>query len=189
MQLAYGMKDRKLAAKFEKDVQVTLWPPADAEVKKASPCEIAYSYADQGKFAEANALVDQNKCTNNSFIAGKEYALDPAGAEQLLRETSTGDDLIFGLGQLAVAAAQKGNVSEALRFFSDLQNLKRSTAKSDLGAEARVNEAVHGIARYWTIKDGAKVVLKWARSRPTCEQRAWALLGVAEALGHANLAD
>jgi hypothetical protein len=188
-ELASGVKDRKLAAKFEKDVQVTLQAPAFAEVKEASPCEIAYNSADQGKFAEANALVGQNKCKNNSFIATREYALDPAGAERLLRETSNGDDLIFGLGQLAVAAAKKGNVPEALRFFSDLQNIKDSTAKSDLLAETGVTDAVHGIGRYWTVKDGPKIVLNWARSRSTCEQRAWALLGMAEAFGHADLAD
>jgi hypothetical protein len=158
-------------------------------VKKASPCEIAYSFAGQGKFAEANALVEQNKCTNNSFVAIKEYALDPASAERVLRETSDRDDLIFGLGQLAVAAAREGNVSKALRFLGDLQNLRESTAKGDLLAETRVTDAVHGIGRYWTVKDGAQVVLKWARSRQTCEQRAWALLGVAEALGHASPAD
>jgi hypothetical protein len=179
------MKDHKLAAKFEKDVQVALRPPAGVEVKQATPCEIASFSADQGKFAEANALVEQNKCTNNSFIAIREYALDPAGAERLLRETSNGDDLVFGLGKLSVAAAKIGNISEALRFFSDLQ----STAKNDTLAQARVADAVHGIGRYWTIKDGTKVVLKWARSRPTCEQRAWALLGMAEAIGHANVAD
>ena len=189
-ELASGMKDRKLAAKFEKDVRVTLRPPAFVEMKKASPCEIAYSFANQGKFTEANALVVQNKCTDNSFIAIKEYGLDPAGAERLLRETSNGDDLILGFGQLAVAAAKKGNVPEALRFFSDLQKVKESTAKkSDLLAETMITDVVHGIGRYWTVKDGAKVVLKWSRSRPTCEQRAWALLGVAEAFGHANLAD
>jgi hypothetical protein len=183
-ELATG-KDQKLAAKFEKDVQATLRPPAFADVKEATPCEIANSSAEQAKFAEANALVEQNKCTNNSFIATREYALDRAGAERLLRETSNGDDLIFGLRKLAVAAAKKGNVPEALRFFSDLQ----STAKSDLVEQDRVTDAVHGIARYWTITDGTKAVLKWARSRPTCEQRAWALLGMAEAFGHANLAD
>jgi hypothetical protein len=188
-ELASGMKDRKLAAKFEKAVQVALRPPPSLDVKEATPCAIAYSSADQGKFAEANALVAQNKCTNNSFLAIREYVLDPAAAERLLRETSNGDDLMLGLGQLAVAAAKKGNVCEALRLFGDLQNLKKSTAKIDLLAEERVTDAVHGIARYWTIKDGAKIALKWARSRPTCEQRAWALLGVAEAFGHANLAD
>ena len=184
-ELASGMKDHKLAAKFEKDAQVTLRPPARAEVKQASPCEIASLSADQGKFAEANALVERNKCTNNSFIAIREYAPDPAGAERLLRETSNGDDLVFGLGKLAVAAARMGNISEALRFFGDLQ----STAKSNILEQARVTDAVHGIGRNWTIKDGAKVVIKWARSRPTCEQRAWALLGMAEAIGHANVAD
>jgi hypothetical protein len=187
-ELASGMKDRKLAAKFEKAVLIELQPPTCC-VKEATPCEIAYRSADQGRFAEANALVKQNKCTNNSFLAIKEYPLDPAGAERLMRETSDRDDLIFGLGHLAVDAAKKGNVTEALRLFSDLQHLQKSTAKGDLLVEVRVTDAVHGIARYWTIKDGAKAVLKWVRSRPTCEQRAWALLGMAEAFGPARVAD
>ena len=69
-------------------------------------------------------------------------------------------DLLCGLGELAVAAAKKGNITEALRFLGDLQNLKEGTARSSVLAEARVTEAVHGITRYWTIKDGPKVVLK-----------------------------
>ena len=184
-ELASGMKDHKLAAKFKKDAQVMLWPPAGMEVKQASPCEIAAFSAKQGKFDEANALVEQNKCANNWFIAITEYAVDPAGAERLSRERSNGDDLVFGLGKLAVAAARMGNIPEALRFFSDLQ----SAAKNDILAQDRVSDAVHGMGRYWTLKGGSKVVLKWARSRPTCEQRAWALLGIAESIGHVNVGD
>ena len=173
-ELVSGMKDRRMAGRFEKAAEVALRPPAFVEVKKATPCDTAYSFADQGKFAEVNALVKQNKFSNTALLAVRECALDSASAERLLRETPNGDDLMFGLGQLAVAAAKKGNVSEALRFFSDLQNLKVSSAKRDFLAEVRVTDAIHGIGRYWTAKDGAKIVLKWARSRPTCEERAWA---------------
>ncbi len=51
-------------------------------------------------------------------------------------------------------------------------------------AKARNTDAVHEIARSWTIRNGPNVVLKWANSRPTTEERTWALIGVAEALGH-----
>jgi hypothetical protein len=53
-------------------------------------------------------------------------------------------------------------------------------------ADARSTEAIHQIARAWTIKSGPKAVLKWARSRPTTDERTWALIGMAEALGHAT---
>ncbi len=185
-ELASGMSDRKLAAEFVKEARAALRPPAPGFVKQATPCENANYDGREGKFAEADALIEQNKCTYVSFVAIRQYAVDPAGAERLLRGTSNADDLLFGLGHLAVAAAKKGNINEALRFFGDLQNLKDRTARSSVLAEARVTEAVHGIAHYWTIKDGPKVVLKWARVRPTREQRTWALIGIAQALGHAS---
>ncbi len=128
-------------------------------------------------------MIEQNKCTFVSFVAIRQYAVDPAGAERLLHSRSTADDLLFGLDQLAIEAAKKGNVTEAFRFLSDLQNLKNGNARNSVLAEVRVIEAVHGIARDWTRKDGPKVVLKWARSRPTAEQRTWALIGMAQALG------
>jgi len=175
-ELASGMKDRKLAEEFAKRVRSTLWPTLECVIQ-ATPCDIASDYGLQGRFAEADALIEQNKCTYVSFVAIRQYAVDPAGAERLLRSNSNPEDLLCGLDELAVAAARKGNITEALRFLGDLQNLKDGTART---------EAVNGIARYWTIKDGPKGVLKWARLRPTCEQRTWALIGMAEALGHAR---
>jgi hypothetical protein len=154
-------------------------------VKPATPCDIAEDYGLQGKFAEANALIDQNKCPFVSLVAIKQYAVDPAGAERLVRGTSDADDRLIGLDQLAVEAAKKGAIAEALRFLGDLQNIE-SAARNPVLAENSVSDAVHGIARYWTIKNGPKVVLKWARSRPTGEQRTWALIGMAQALGHAS---
>ena len=185
-ELASGMSDRKLAAEFAKRVRVTLWPTTLEHVIQATPCDIATDYGLQGKFAEADALIEQNKCTDVSFVAIRQYAIDPAGAERLLHSRSNPEDLVYGLDQLAVAAAKKGNITEALRFFGDLQNLRDGTTRVPGLGEDKLTEAVHGIARYWTIRDGPKIVLKWARSRPTIEQRTWALMGMAEALGHAR---
>ena len=162
-ELASGMTDRRLAAKFAKEVRVTLWPPSNAHVIEATPCMIAADFGLQGKFAEADALIEQDDCKNNSYVAIRQYATDPTGAERLLRSRSTADDLLYGLDQLAIEAAKKGNITEAFRFLSDLQNLTDGNARNSVLAEARVTEAVHGIARYWTRKDGPKVVLRWAR--------------------------
>ena len=183
-ELASGMKDRKLAREFEKQVRITLWPTDVEFVTQATPCEIAYDYGREGKFAEADTLIEQNKCSYVAGLAIMQYGVDPAGAEHLLRSRSKAEDLLFGLDQLAVEAAKKGNISEALRFLRDVE--KDGVAMNSVFAEIRVSEAVHGIARCWTIKNGPKAVLKWARSRPTSEQRAWALIGMAQALGHAS---
>jgi tetratricopeptide (TPR) repeat protein len=185
-ELASGMSDRKLAADFVNQVRPALWNPVPELAIQATPCQIAADYGREGKFAEANALIEQNKCTDVSVVAIRQYAVDPEGAERLLRGRSNADDLLIGLDQLAVAAAKKGNINEALRFFGDLQNLQDRTARSSVLPYDRVTEAIPGIARYWTVKDGPKVVLKWARLRPTGEQRTWALIGIAQALGHAS---
>ena len=111
---------------------------------------------------------------NVSFVAARQYAADPSGAEKLLRANADKDDLARGLGEFVKAAAEKGNITEALRFLGDVQSL----------GPGRVSSQVQEIARSWTIRDGPRAVLQWARSRPTPEQRTWALLGMAEALGH-----
>jgi len=181
-ELASGIKDRKLAAEFKRLVRITLWPTIGCVIE-LTPCMIAADDAGRGRFAEANALIEQNKCKDMSYVAIKEYATDPAGAERLLRSRSTTEDLLFGLDQLAIEAAKKGNIAEAFRFLSDLERLKDGNARSSALADVRVTDAVQGIARYWTSRDGPKVVLKWVRSRPTSEQRTWALLAMAQALG------
>jgi hypothetical protein len=95
--------------------------------------------------------------------------------------------LTYGLEQFAIQAANKGDITEALRFLNDLRNLTTAgSERNRMLAEATSAEAVHQVARAWTIRDGPKVVLKWARSRPTIGERTWALIGMAEALGHAR---
>jgi len=83
--------------------------------------------------------------------------------------------------------AKKGNIAEALRFLDNLQSVSRAeNTRNVVLTEARNTDLVHEIARAWTIKDGPKPVLKWVRSRPNTGQRTWALIGMAEALGHAR---
>jgi hypothetical protein len=182
--LAAHMKDRKFAALFLECARFTLWPhPEEVRVIQATPCDDAYLDATRGKFPEADEVIRKNGCSNVSFVVDLQYEVDPSGAERLLRDTSNPQDLAFGLGQFAAVAARKGDIVEALRLLNDLQSVNLGEKNRPL-AEARVTDAIHQIARGWTIKSGPKAVLKWARSRPTTERRTWALIGMAEALGH-----
>jgi hypothetical protein len=173
--LAAHMKDRKLAALFLNCARFTLWPDPEVRTIQMTPCDYSWTYATEGKFAEADAVILKNKCSNVSFVAAGQYAIDPTGAEQLLRANADKKELARGLGELVDAAVKKGDIADALRFLGDLQNLS--------GPDSACLQ-VHEIARAWTIRDGPKVVLKWAHSRPTTGQRTWALIGMAEALGH-----
>lgn len=176
--LAANMRDRKRAALFLECARFTLSPRGEeVRMLQATPCDSAWSYANKGKFADADAAVKKNKCSDVSSIALRQYDVDPIGAEQLLRTNANKSDLARGLGELGEAAAKKGNIADALRLLNDLQNLNGYNS-----ASLEVRE----IARDWTVKEGAKTVLKWARSRPTSDQRTWALIGMAEALGHAT---
>jgi len=191
-ELASNMSNHRLAALFLELSRFTLWPQkirsCEIEIVQADPCAIAYHGAPDGNFAEVDALIEQNKCSYVSFVAVQQYAVDPAGAERLLRRDANPQDLASGLDQFAMAAAKKGNIAEALRFLSNLQTLSMAEKGRNilLPTQAGGADAVHEIARDWTIRDGPKVVLRWAHSRPSTEERTWALIGVAEALGHAR---
>ncbi len=142
-----------------------------------TPCDYAYLDATQGKFVEAETVFQKNRCRNVTFVATRQYATDPSGAERLLRANADKQELVGGFGDLSKAAAEKGNISEALRFLAEAERL---------GGPNTVIFDVQLVARAWTIRDGPKAVLKWARSRPTIDQRTRALIGMAEALGHAR---
>jgi hypothetical protein len=177
--LAAHMKDRKLAALFLECARFTLWAGCVRKVRtiQLAPCDYSLMYATEGRSAEADAVIQHNQCSNVSFVAGRQYAGDAAGAEHLLRANADRQDLARGLSEFAKTAAEKGNIVEALRFLDDLRSLSRTESGS---------RVVQEIARAWTIRDGSILVLRWAHSRPTTEQRTWALIGMAEALGHAR---
>ena len=155
---------------------------------QATPCDDAYFGRDAGEFADVDEVIQKNGCSNDSFVAVRQYEVDPSGAERLLRDRSDSQDLAFGLDQFAAVAARKGNIIQALRLLNDLQTVSRGENNVAL-AEARAADAIHEIAGAWTIKNSPRAVFKWARSRPTTEQRTWALIGMAEALGHAKPGD
>ncbi len=176
-ELAAHMTSRKLAVLFKQLVPLTLRDEGPTRVIEVGPCGLAYHNAMIGKFDEADTLIRRNKCPEVAFVASKQYVVDPSGAEQLLRRVSDPKDKASGLGDFAIAAANKGQISEALRFYHDRESLV------GVGSGFQVAQT---IARAWTIQCGPKAVLKWARSRPTMEERTWALIGMAEALGHAR---
>lgn len=177
-ELASHMSNPKLAAQFRRHVRLTLWL-RDVETRtiEVGPCDVAYHDASTGDFAEADSIAEQNRCPYVSGVTTPQYSVDPVGAERLLRAQADTKDLATGLADFATLAANKGDISEALRFFYDLQQVA--------GADS-AHKAARDVARAWTIKDGPNVVLKWATSRPTTGQRTWALIGMAEALGHAR---
>ena len=176
--LASHMSNRTLAAEFVKLSKWTLWPRDDVRIirRDTSPCGLALDAGTTRNFAEADRLLDQSKCTGTAvtWVAIQQYAVDPAGAERVLRRSPNTEDLRFGMTQLAIAAANKGDVDEALRM---------NGVAEQVGGKDFVG-AVHEIARAWTIRDGPKTVLQWARARANTGQRTWALIGMAEALGH-----
>jgi hypothetical protein len=176
--LASHMSNRKLAAEFMELSKWTLWPSNDVRILRRdnSPCGLALDAGTTRQFAEADRLLEQNKCmgTAVTWVAIQQYAVDPAGAERVLRRSPNKEDLRFGMAQLAIAAANKGDVDEALRM---------NGVAEQVGGKDFVG-AAHEIARAWTIRDGPMTVLQWARARPNTGQRTWALIGMAEALGH-----
>jgi len=186
-ELASHMNSPEMAALFRKLAHFSLTYKPEIRTIQPDPCSAAYHDAAIGDFAAADSVIEQKNCSYTYFIAVQQYAVDPAGAERMLRTHADPQDLAFGLDQLAIAAAKQGNIPEALRFLNDLQSpAVVGDQKNEILARARGDEAVHAIARCWTIKDGPKAVLKWAHSRPATEERTWALIGVAEALGHAR---
>jgi hypothetical protein len=121
-------------------------------------------------------MVEKTKC-GYSILAVKQYAVDPAGAEQALRRSSDPMDGCFGWTAFAKAAAANGNIPDAPLFVDTGQNLCGERYGYLFGA-------VQQVAWQWTLRDKPRNVVKWARARPSPGQRERALLGIAEALGH-----
>lgn len=173
--LASHMRNSQYAADFKRNVRFTLWDEIPVQTVRATPCDLAAMYATEGKFALADSTLEQNKCSYVTFVAIQQYSVDPVGAEGLLRTATNAVDLASGWNQFVLAAAAKGDLAEAFRFLDNLQNM------------GRVNpQAVHAVARAWTVKNGPQAVTQWARSQPTLDQRTSALIGIAEALGRAR---
>jgi hypothetical protein len=143
---------------------------------ETNTCENGYFLVEKHDFSAAYGLIENTKCWY-SFLATKQYASDPAGAEQALHRSSDLMDVCFGLTEFAKAAAANGDIHDAVRFID--------AAQKGCGEKGGyIFGAVQQVARHWAISDKSRNVVRWARSRPSPGQRERALLGVAEALGH-----
>jgi hypothetical protein len=179
-ELASHMTDRKRAAELLDAARFTLRPSAHiaSGTIQETPCDIAWSDGNAGKFAEAYRLVDQNKC-RYSDIALKQFAVDTVEAERELRRSTDTADVSNGLASMSEAAANKGDVSTAIRL---LESARQVSGKQDF-----CPDCVREIAWAWTLKGQSRPVLRWARSMPITDPgRSDALLGMAQALGHAR---
>jgi hypothetical protein len=173
--LSAGMSNRKLARLFLRLVPLTLWDQRPAYSLQMNDCEMAGIAAMEHRLAEARKALENTRCWR-SFVAIQYYAIDPIDAEKLLRSTTDPKDMAFGLSSLAMAAAKKERIEDALRFDNEGRKMEGSSRYS----------ATVEIARAWTIRDGPANVLSWARSQPTSAERELALIGMAQALGHAR---
>jgi tetratricopeptide (TPR) repeat protein len=171
--LASGMSNRKLAALFLKIVRFTMWHHPEAYVLRLSACDMAYEDAMHNQFAKAVKALEQNHCQFH-YTAIPYYEIDPAAAEKLMRSSTDPYDLRFGLPELAIAAAKKGRIEDALQLRADA---KKVDPKESYNSTLE-------IALAWAKRDGPCKVLPWARSQPTPGDRMLALLGMAQALGH-----
>lgn len=174
-ELASHIANQKVAAEFLAMLNQRERSAATFSVVEPSPCDVARYDAQLGRFAEAYHLLEGTQCLV-SDVAIKQYPGDPAAAEKALQASTNREDLALGFADFARAAARKGDVAGALRFL---------TAAEVAGATDWPQTAVvRDVAWAWTIKQGPKPALRWARSRPTGSERAAALLGVAQALAH-----
>jgi len=177
-ELASHMADKKRAAEFVQAARVTLSPNIEVRKFQATPCEVAVFDANSGKFAEAWTLVDQNNCPYSSFIAIKQYASDPAEAERELRKRTDKLDVSHGMAEMGHAAAKKGDIPNARRLFAAARQL--------CGDQDYCLDYAREMAWAWTLEGKPNAVLRWARSLPKGRERGYALLGIAQAMGHAR---
>ncbi|HTF26607.1 MAG TPA: hypothetical protein VK937_22255 [Candidatus Limnocylindria bacterium] len=161
---------------FPSNVQTPYADKWNIPTIEANICEKGYFLVEKHEFSAAYALIENTKCWY-SFLATKQYASDPAGAEQALQRSSDPMDVCFGLTEFAKAAAANGNIPDAVRFIDAAQKHCGEKGGYLFGA-------VQQVARQWTIRDTPRKVVRWVGSRPSPGQRESALLGVAEALGH-----
>jgi hypothetical protein len=177
-ELASHMSDKKRAAALLKAAPFTMSPNVEIQEVQASPCDIALFDGGSGRFAEAWSLVHQNNCQYSSYIAIKQYASDPVQAEEELRKSTDQRDVSFGIVEMGKSAARKGDIPNALRLLE--------AARQISGDHDFCLDCVREIAWAWTLKGKPDVVIGWARSMPVSHQRGFALLGIAQALGHAR---
>lgn len=174
-EVASHLANRKVVAEFSGMLNQRERFAPEVHVIQPSPCDVAWYEAQLGRFAEAYRAMAHTTCLV-SGVAIKQYPSDPVAAEKALRGSTNRDDLALGMAGFTKAAARKGDLAGALRFLT--------AAQVSGGAYWPETDVVRDVAWVWTIKEGPRPALRWARARPTGSERAGALLGVAQALAH-----
>lgn len=176
-QLASHMSDRKRAFQFAQAARFTAASSRAYESMQTGPCDQAWSDATQRKFDDADHVIEENDCDYMVVgILGMQYTADPSGAERRADAIASVGRRAQALAEIAQSAARQGDIVDALRLLNAALNLSRDACL----------DCIREIARAWAAKGKKYAVLRWARSLSTGSQRGYALLGIAEALGHAR---
>ena len=177
-QLVSGMRNREVARMFIFYARLAQSTIENIPTLVPNTCEQAFIRAKEDGYAAAYELLENTNCWY-SFLAVQEFGSNPDEAERGLLRSQDASDICFGLTEFAKVAAAAGRIADALRFLDAAQKI---CGQKDAYRLAAVRE----VARGWAIKEGPKPAVNWARSRSDPTQRSWALLGVAEAMGHAH---
>lgn len=174
-ELASEVTNHEAARAFSIDARLAI--TEQPKIVAVGTCDEADWDAVKGDFVAAYTLLKRGHCTDSSFVAIKQYSSDPTVAERTLLQSRDQMHVCFGLTEFAKQAGALGRMPDSLRLMDEAETACGENDGYLIGA-------VRELARTWTVTSGPKPVVKWARSRPTASQRAVALLGIAEALGH-----
>ena len=143
-------------------------PPPDS-------CGLATQESDSGDFIEDLKRLDGANCDCKTVAYVHEKCGDLVGAERAIRTCPNPMDVSTGMAELAMRTAAKGNIEAALKLADTTHVTGAEFEEHYLGL------ALRAIASNWAHKDRT-AALRWAEERPDGDQRAMALLGVAEAI-------
>jgi len=141
----------------------------------SDPCDLATQVSESGNLAEDLKRLNAANCDCKTVAYIHEKSGDLLGAEKAMQACVNPVEVSAGMAELAMRSAAKGNIDAALKF---------SEAVHVPGAEFEehyLTPVFRAIGRNWALKDRT-AALRWAEARPDGDQRAMALLGVAEAI-------
>jgi hypothetical protein len=138
-------------------------------------CQVTWAFAKARRFSDANVLARATHCGVASVAGFQFRAGDVDGALETMREVTNRSVFVSTMSEFASFAAQKGNLSMAERVFGVLQVKERRD-------DGYMTPAVGSIAHLMARASSEERALMWSRARPTPDQRAAALTGVARAM-------
>lgn len=150
--------------------------PATSSAAQVTGCDAAWNDVKARHSADAYRDIESGDCDCKIMSYVHLLAGDPDGASRAMRSCPTLAEISMGMAELAKQAADRGDISRALKF-ADSVHVSGATYE-----EGYLAPALREIAREWGKTGDFVALLKWSRSRPDGYQRAMALLGTAESL-------